>query len=56
MMGDWNMPPQDLVASGWPLLVDGVVVAPSLPTCNGSVYDYCTRLDSDRRYNKERHE
>ena len=38
--GDWNMSPEELVATGWPLVVDGVVVAPGLPTCHDKVYDY----------------
>lgn len=34
------MDPTTLSSSGWLALVDGMVVAPSLPTCNGSTYDY----------------
>ena len=38
--GDWNMPPQLLLQSGWLEIVQGVIVAPDPPTCNDSVYDY----------------
>ena len=38
--GDWNMAPSTLQSSGWLSIVDGVVVATALPTCNSSVYDY----------------
>ncbi len=38
--GDWNVTPEALAASGWLALVDGTVIAPPTPTCNGSVYDY----------------
>ena len=34
------MPPATLVTSGWPHFVDGIVVAPSSPTCRGNVNDY----------------
>ena len=44
--GDWNMPPHDLAATGWPDLVGGTIVAPELPTCNGKVYDYFSGLSS----------
>ena len=38
--GDWNMPPDILAQSMWLRVVDGVVFATELPTCNDSVYDY----------------
>ena len=38
--GDWNMDPATLASSGWLALVEGVVVAPALPTCNGNTYDF----------------
>jgi hypothetical protein len=38
--GDFNIPPDVLLASGWLGLVGGSVVAPTNPTCHGSVYDY----------------
>ena len=38
--GDWNMTPATLIASNWLSTVDGVIVAPELPTCNSSVYDF----------------
>ena len=40
--GDWNCSPEDLAATGWLDLVQGVVVAPTLssPTCHGKVFDY----------------
>ncbi len=38
--GDWNVTPEALAASGWLALVNGTVIAPPTPTCNGSVYDY----------------
>ncbi len=38
--GDWNLAPEELAASGWLALVDGAVIAPATPTCNGKVYDY----------------
>ena len=38
--GDWNMPPDVLVASGWPQFVNGVIVAPPTPTCRGNTNDY----------------
>ena len=34
------MDPATLASSGWLALVDGVVVAPALPTCNGNTYDF----------------
>ena len=38
--GDWNVTPEELSASKWLDMVNGVLVAPSLPPCNGHVYDY----------------
>ena len=38
--GDWNVAPQLLAASQWLLMTEGVIFAPTLPTCNSSVYDY----------------
>ena len=38
--GDWNMAPQVLERTQFVNMVRGVVVAPSAPTCNASVYDY----------------
>jgi len=37
---DWNVTPQLLAASGWLDVDDGVIVAPTLPTCNQSTYDF----------------
>ncbi len=36
---DFQMSPADLLKSGWPELVGGVVVAPTEPTCPGSTID-----------------
>ena len=38
--GDWNCTPEELVATGWLELIDGVIHAPRMPTCNGHIYDY----------------
>ena len=38
--GDFNMTPQVLAESAWLREVGGVIVAPSLPTCNGATYDF----------------
>ena len=38
--GDWNVTPIQLLHSGWLSLVKGVVIAPAVPTCNDSVYDF----------------
>eukprot|EP00973_Karenia_brevis_P021664 2980076-Karenia_brevis.AAC.1 len=38
--GDWNISPQLLAQSGWLQMVQGTIVATTLPTCNASVYDY----------------
>ena len=37
---DWNMSPEMLVTTGWLAMTKGHAVSTSLPTCNGSVYDY----------------
>eukprot|EP00974_Lingulodinium_polyedra_P022852 2205841-Lingulodinium_polyedra.AAC.1 len=34
--GDWNLPPQVLARSRWLELVDGIIFATELPTCNDS--------------------
>ena len=39
VMGDWNMPPEVLHAAGWVDEVEGKIVAPTMPTCKGSVID-----------------
>ena len=38
--GDWNVTPQVLAASNWVTIIGGVIVAPAVPTCNGSTYDF----------------
>ena len=38
--GDWNLEPPALMESGWIDMVDGLLVALELATCNGRVYDY----------------
>ena len=38
--GDWNMPPELLKASKWLEMVNGVIFATPLPTCNDSTYDF----------------
>ena len=42
--GDWNCTPAELKATGWLKRVNGVIVAPSAPTCNDSTYEvlWCT--------------
>ena len=35
--GDWHLTPNALCATNWLSLVGGVVVAPTAPTCHGSV-------------------
>ena len=39
-MGDWNMSPETLAASKWLEMVNGVIFATELPTCNDNVYDF----------------
>ena len=34
------MPPEELDISGWPGLVNGVIIHTQAPTCNGKVFDY----------------
>ena len=34
------MTPEALAATGWPKMIDGCIVATTLPTCNESVYDF----------------
>lgn len=38
--GDWQGPPETLAETGWLDVVDGFVVRPALPTCNGRCLDY----------------
>ena len=38
--GDWNLSPQVLADSKWLQIVDGVVFATQLDTCNDNVYDF----------------
>ena len=38
--GDWNITPEQLQATSWLGLVDGVIFAPTHPTCHGDVYDF----------------
>ena len=38
--GDWNLPPEVLLATNWVKLVKGNLQAPQLPTCNAATYDY----------------
>ena len=38
--GDWNMSPAVLASTQFLSMVRGVIVAPTAPTCNNSVYDY----------------
>ena len=38
--GDWNRTPAQLIATGWPAKVGGIVKAPVAATCNDSTYDY----------------
>ncbi len=40
LAADWNMEPEEVIGTGFPALVDGTLVAPSLPTCNAATYDY----------------
>ena len=37
---DWNMAPATLAKSQWIKRINGVIVAPACPTCNGSTFDY----------------
>ena len=37
---DWQVPPETLIATQWPLMVRGVVRAPSVPTCGDAILDY----------------
>ena len=38
--GDFNMTPSELLATGFPGRVKGVIFAPSVATCNDNTYDY----------------
>ncbi len=38
--GDWNLSPAVLASSKWLQMTRGIIFAPTLPTCHGSVYDY----------------
>jgi len=38
--GDFNLNPDLLRSSGWLDIINGVLVAPTSPTCHGSTYDY----------------
>jgi len=38
--GDWNVDVTVLIASRWPELIRGTVVAPTKPTCFSSTYDF----------------
>jgi exonuclease III len=38
--GDWNCTPAQLLATGWPAKVGGIIKAPAAATCNDSTYDY----------------
>jgi len=38
--GDWNVDYATIAASRWPELVRGTIVAPALPTCFSSTYDF----------------
>lgn len=38
--GDWNCTPEQLEATGWLGLVNGIVHAPTSPTCNGRIIDF----------------
>ena len=38
--GDWNISPQTLIDSDWPNIVNGVVFATALATCNDNTYDF----------------
>ena len=40
VMGDWNLSPEVLQASGWVEEVCGKVLCPSMPTCKNSTIDY----------------
>ena len=40
MAGDWNVTPDALVGIGWVATTGGMVLAPELPTCNNSTYDF----------------
>ena len=40
LAGDFNLQPKELIASGWLLLVGGVIKAPALETCGKAVYDF----------------
>ena len=44
--GDFNMTPQELLTTGFPSRVKGVVFAPSLPTCNDQTYDFFVVSDA----------
>ena len=47
VMGDWNLSPEVLQASGWVEEVCGKVLCPSMPTCKNSTIDYFV---VDRRF------
>ena len=38
--GDFNLDPAEVIGSGWLMLVDGLLRAPVVETCGGSMYDY----------------
>ena len=40
LAADFNFTPEEIVSSGWLQLVGGQIHAPSLPTCNRSIYVY----------------
>ena len=40
VMGDWNLPPEALEASGWAEEVEGKICSPAVPTCKGSTLDF----------------
>ena len=40
LAGDFNFTPEDIRGTGWLELLNGVVHAPSAPTCNGRGVDF----------------
>ena len=40
LAGDFNLTPEDVRGTGWLELLNGVLHAPSAPTCNGRVIDF----------------
>ena len=40
LAGDFNLTPEDVRGTGWLELLNGVIHAPSVPTCNGRVIDF----------------